>query len=291
MLAIMPLQAHVMSVSTGEATLIGKRLDYILRIPMYEIAHTQHPETALLANVKFAGGRMQNSKCLQQGNSYVCLADYLFDTAPEILDVTCTLYAVTVTNPVHMLRAKKGTRQDQAFFDYTFTNARLRFRPPSLLRTAAQQLSEGAFRSLAGVIQILFLISLILAARSKRELLALAVAFGVGLCCGAIVKWQPAPRFAECAAALSVAYLAIEVLFVPQGSARWLIAGILGVFQGLYLALVLGGTPGYTLVGAAAADVGSCLIAGYFAVGRLPKFAAYLPLLAGLGWFVIRLAG
>ncbi len=290
LVAVWPLQAHVMSVSTGDVTVTGMRVEYILRVPMYEVAQTQHPETALLDHVQFAGGRLEKGKCFQQGQSYVCAADYLFDAPVKDLDVTCTLYAVTVPNHVHMLRAKMGSREDQAFFDYTFTNSTLTFLPPSAIRKALREISEGTFRSLAGVIQLLFLASLILAARTRKELFALSTAFSGGLIFGALIKWQPAPRFAECAAALSIAYLAVEVLFVPQGGARWIVAGILGVFQGLYLALFLGGAPGYGLIGAASADLAICMVAGFFLAGRVPKYAAYFPLLAGLSWFVFRIA-
>ena len=41
------------------------------------------------------------------------------------------------------------------------------------------------------------------------------------------------------AAALSVAYLAIEVLLIPKAGQRWLVVGLLGAFHGLYFGLFL----------------------------------------------------
>ena len=35
--------------------------------------------------------------------------------------------------------------------------------------------------------------------------------------------WQPSPRFAEAAAALALAYLALEILAFPQSRGRWLL--------------------------------------------------------------------
>jgi hypothetical protein len=284
----LPLHAHVMSMSTGDATVTGNRVDYILRMPLYEVTHTAHPEKALLEHVQFAGGRIQHQQCFTDKEDYVCAADYLFDRPVEKLDITCTLYAVTVPNHVHVLHAEKSGRSDQAYFDYTFTNAVIRFDPPTAGGIAARQASEGAFRAVGGFIQVLFLLSLAMAARSKGELAALAAAFLAGLVAGALVDWRPAPRFAECAAALSVAYLAIEILLVPHGRMRWLVAGVLGIFQGLYLAMFRAGST-YFLIGAAAADAVVCLALGLLLMRRVPRFAAYVPLAAGLIWFFVRL--
>jgi hypothetical protein len=288
-LFVFPLSAHVMSMSTGDATVNGKRLDYILRIPYYEVEQLPHPETTLLQHIVFKGGRIQNQKCFRDGDSYICAADYLFDLPIDALDVSCTLYAVTVQNHVHVLRAVKNGKQDQAFFDYTFTNSTLRFAPPTKLGAAARRISEGAFRGVGGAIQLLFLFTLALAARSRRELAALIAAFIAGLAVGAAIPWRPDPRFAECAAALGISYLAVEILFVPQGGWRWAIAGVLGIFQGLYLALFVNGETMLFLSGAALAAALLCTIAGALMLGRVHRFAAAIPLAAGLFWFFTRM--
>ena len=44
--------------------------------------------------------------------------------------------------------------------------------------------------------------------------------------------WDPAPRFVEAATALTIAYMAVEILALPQAGKRWLIAGALG-FSGV----------------------------------------------------------
>ena len=70
--------------------------------------------------------------------------------------------------------------------------------------------------------------------------------------------WQPPVRFVEAAMALSIAYLAVEILFLPEAGGRWLIAGILGGFHGLSLYLVLAGSgfhPAYVLGGAALSEL------------------------------------
>lgn len=283
-LLALPVHAHVMSISTGEAIVNGNRLEYVLRMPAYEIVHMAHPETALLEQVHFEGGRLQHQQCFNDKEDYVCAADYLFDRPITKLDISCTLYRVTVPNHVHVLHAQLGDRKDQAFFDYTFTNSIIRFEPPGSAGIALRQLAEGGYRAVGGAIQILFLISLALAARTRRELAALTAAFLVGLVAGALMNWHPAPRFAECAAALSIAYLAVEILFLPQGHQRWLVALALGAFQGIYL-----GQTGYFLTGAAVAGALACGAFGLLIIGRVPRRAAYLPLAAGLVWFFARL--
>jgi hypothetical protein len=286
-----PAAAHMMSMSTGEATVTGNRVDYILRIPLYEVAHTAHPEKALLEHIQFAGGRIQHQQCFtdQTKEDYVCAADYLFDRPVDKLEIICTLYAVTVPNHVHVLHADKGGRRDQAFFDYTFTTAVIRFEPPTRSEIAGRQISEGAYRAVGGLIQILFLVTLALAARTRRELLAITGAFLLGLAGGALSGWSPSPRFAECAAALSVAYLAVEILFLPGGSSRWIVAAVLGVFQGLYLALFRGGS-NYFILGAVLADAFVAAAIGMLLIRRIPRFAAWAPLAAGLIWFFVRLS-
>ena len=51
-----PAFAHVVSMSTGDAALNGARLDYELRMPMYEVAHIQNAEPALFGAIHFYGG-------------------------------------------------------------------------------------------------------------------------------------------------------------------------------------------------------------------------------------------
>ena len=100
--------------------------------------------------------------------------------------------------------------------------------------------------------------------------------------------------------ALSIAYLAVEVLFLPQGGMRWLIAGILGGFFGLSLYLVLAASDfwaGYFLGGVALAQTA---LVGLFSLAlvlfrrrwpltRLVQVCEGLLLLTGMAWFFLRL--
>jgi hypothetical protein len=307
-----PACAHVVSMSSGDFTVEGLRAHYELRMPLYEIVHVQSPERALLEHIRFASGgrdaRLLASACQADParQLYVCTADYRFAAPVDRLDVDCTFAAITVPTHVHLLRADMGEKHDQALFDLSFTHAALRFRPPTAFETAAAESGAGLMRALGGPVQILFLAALALAARTRRELVALIAMFLAGQAASVLIvphiAWQPAPRFVEAAAALTIAYLALEILLLPQAGARWLVAGALGGFHGLYFYLFIATTgyrPGPVLAGAALAEIPAVVIlAVVFArIGRLSRALRLLPvsasalLLFGMAWFFARLRG
>jgi hypothetical protein len=303
MAAALPVAAHVMSMSSGDLKVDGARAHYELRMPLYEVAHVQNPERALLDHVRFAGARLVSSECHKDParDAYLCSADYEFGAPPDRVDVECTLAAITVPNHVHLLRAEMGGKRDEAVFDLGFTRATLRFRPPTAMETAVTQAGSGVVRALGGVVQVLFLAALVIAARSRRELLGITAAFLAGQCVSTLamphVAWQPAPRFVEAAAALAVAYLAVEILMLPEAGARWLVTFVLGLFHGMYFHLFLQ-TTGYSaalvLAGAALAEVAAIALIGLALarVGRMPRQVSAGVLLAfGMVWFCLRLRG
>jgi hypothetical protein len=307
-LVAVPAWAHVVSMSSGDLTISGTHARYELRMPLYEIGHVPDPETTLLRHVRFSGARLLTSACHADPahDAYLCTAEYAFATPPDRLDAECTLAAVTVPTHVHLLRAEMNGKQDQAMFDHTFTRATLRFRPPNASEIAIAEATGGFRRALGGPVQILFLAALALAARSRRELVRLTAMFLAGQAAAValtpLTMWQPTPRFVEAATALTVAYLAIEILLLPKAGARWLVAGILGVFHGINFALFLqvaGYRPGFVLAGAFAAEVS--LIAVFSAMlvrilrpvraARMVQVSAAALLVFGAGWFVLRVRG
>src|SRR5579863_8224453 len=176
-----PAAAHMVSMSTGDLKVDGNRAHFELRMPMYEVAHVREPEHTLLEHVRFEGGgawaKASNAACQQEQDTYLCTADYQFPATVETLQVQCTLASVTVPNHVHLLRAYRGDKTDQAVFDLSYTQAEIRFRPPTVFETAVRELSAGFMRAAGGLAPLLFLVSLALAARSRRELVALAASF------------------------------------------------------------------------------------------------------------------
>ena len=167
-----PLSAHVLSMSTGDVRLDGRRVVYELRMPLYEIAHVTTPQRALLDAIRFSSGgvpaRRVEGACRSEDvqGQYICSAVYEFPGAVERLDVECTFHAVTVPNHVHLLRAARGDKRDQAVFDFSFPKAEIRFEPPTTTELALQQSAAGMWRAVSGAAPVLFLASLVLAARS-----------------------------------------------------------------------------------------------------------------------------
>jgi hypothetical protein len=306
----LPAWAHVMSMSSGDLTVEGARGHYELRMPLYEVAHIKDPDRSIFENIHFSSGlreaRLVGKSCSTDtaGDSYLCTADYEFAAPPDWIDVTCTYHSITVPNHVHLLRAAMAGKLDQAVFDYSFSRAILRFRPPTPMEIAVTETGAGFIRAWGGIVQVLFLAALVLAGRSVKELLALAAMFLAGQIASVLLmpqlNWQPAPRFVEAAAALAVAYLAIEILLLPQAGARWLIALVLGAFHGLYFHLFIQSTnfhAGWVLTGAALAEAIAIAVL-WLVFFRISRFARALrpvqvsacALLAfGMVWFFLRL--
>ena len=308
--AACPLLAHVMSMSTGDVTVNGARAHYELRMPIYEIAHIKNPESSLFEHIRFStagqDARLTQKSCREDAaeGAYVCVGDYEFPIPVERLDVECAFHAITVPNHVHLLRAQKDGKSDQAILDFSISKAQIRFDPPTAFEMALTQTGAGFVRAAGGLIPILFLATLALAARSHRELAALTGMFLFGQVATAVImprtSWDPAPRFVEAATALTIAYMAVEILALPKAGKRWLIASALGAFHGLYFALFLRATgfrPAYVLTGAALCEVTliSLFAFCFSRIGRVTarfqpaRVAAGLLLGVGMFWFFLRL--
>jgi len=308
LLCALPMTAHMVSMSTGDLKVDGAHAHFELRMPMYEVAHVHEPQHTLLDHVRFESGGARanpsNAVCRQDQDTYLCTADYQFPAPVETVQVECTLASVTVPNHVHLLRAYRGDKTDQAVFDLSYTKAEIRFRPPTAFETAVRELSAGFMRAAGGLAPLLFLAALALAARSRRELIALAASFlaAEALACAIAPRTtlSLSPRFIEAAAALTIAYLAFEIVLLPHSGMRWLVVAVLGLFHGAYFAAFLNES-GYHFApffsGVAICEL--LLIALFsFLLERLARLsflrrivpvAASLLLAAGIAWFFLRL--
>ncbi len=230
--------AHVVSMSYGELRLTGRTGAFELRIPVYEIEHVANPETALLNEFHFAGATRTSSECRKDRDDYICHATYSFGRdVTNSIQVECTLYRATVPNHIHMLYAARGENGDQKVFDQNTTAAELRFHPPSLWESITRDGVAGAQRFLTSAGGLLFLAIVALAARTKREALTMGLAV-------LAAEWIVRPltpfipivmsrEFLEAVTALSAAYLAGEILFLPDSGARRFLAPALGLIHGL----------------------------------------------------------
>ncbi|MEX2300706.1 MAG: HupE/UreJ family protein [Bryobacterales bacterium] len=298
-----------MSMSSGELRVDGTQATYQLSMPLYEIVHLEQPEPTLLKSFRLYVAEKEtprkHGRCQADSDEglYRCEVSYEFPEPPDELTVECDFAAVTVPNHVHVLRAVRGDVTEQAVFDFSLSRATIRFTPPTWSELATSQLWAGVVRVLIGPFQVLFLIALVLAGRERRELVWLALSFAVAEALAAAVlagiSWAPPARFVEAAAALTVAYLAVEILVLPDAGYRWLIAAAMGVFHGFYFGNFLkqsGMDSLYVLGGVLLANA---LVVGAFAylLGRLREGAPWLRpvksgaavlLAIGLVWFVMR---
>jgi hypothetical protein len=287
------LYAHVVSMSTGEIRLDGPTAVYELRIPVYEASHAANPEKSLLDHIRFSDGHRTRSSCREEHGTYICRAEYEFPGLhSNALEVECTLFQVTVPNHVHLLTAVQGPNTDQLVFDRTFTEGEARFHPPSRAEVIAKESSSGAKKTFQNAAGLLFLIALALASRTRKEAFTLGAAFlaseWLARPIGARIPVALSARFFEAALALTVAYLAIEILLLPEGRLRWLVVAVLGLFHGLSMAAF----PAMYQAGGTAVQA---LAMAPLAAGALnlrkqwrPPIAAVV-MLAALAWFGFRL--
>lgn len=303
--ASLPAAGHVLSVSHGSLLQDGSDLRYELRMPLSEVpADDDRARILLGAFLVLDGdkpGERVDGNCNEDTGQglFLCAATYRFPEPPKAVAVRCDFPAVTVPQHVHVLRSGEGEMVRQTVFDITYTEAEIRFTPPTWGETAATQSAAGFRRALTSPELLLFLLALALAGRSRRELAACAGGFltaqALVAVVGGTIGLAPAVRFLEAAAALTVAYLAAEILFLPDASMRWLACGAMGTFHGLFFATLLGSaqiSPAYFLPGALAGEGLALAALGSVRLryigSRTEQLGAILLLVGGLGWFGLR---
>jgi len=306
------LSAHVLSMSSGELRVEGRRAELEIRLPVYEVSHLDNPTQALLdsfeIHVESAPAKRTGGECAEDAKlgAFVCKAQYELPAEPEEIEIDCRLPETTVANHVHILRVVSGDNAEQKVFDYATTRETVRLEPLTPLEEFFQTALAGAKRVIGGPAQLLFLLALAVAARSRGELLAMGGAFLVAQAAGAAglaqSGWEPPARFVESAGALTVAYLATETLLLPQAGARWLVAAGMGLFHGIYFgvflrqsqmsaAAVLSGASAAEAVLLAALGALALRLAKDFGETLFRRVTAGLLLAVGIGWFAVRLWG
>lgn len=297
-----------MSMSNGELHVVGSRATYEISMPLYEITHLKEPESTLLESIRLTSQsrepRRLNESCVVDSASewYQCHSVFEFTAPIEQLEVECSFAAVTVPNHVHLLRATKGDVTKQVVFDFNFTSTTVRFTPPTNVEVALADLVTGAGRVAGGPAQLLFLIALVLAARNRRELFYMSSAFVtvevVSASTVAAKSWQLTPQFIEATGALTIAYLAVEIVFLPDARHRWLIAAGMGIFHGFYFGTFMQQleiSPTYLLTGVVATEGIILMVFGWSLTRfselvnsrRVVQVGGFLLGLVGVVWFIL----
>ena len=282
-------QAHVVSLSNGEVHVTGRTAEYTLHMPAYEIEQLPNPVESLLNQIRFGDGHRTEAHCQREGDDFACHATYSFDhKLPDTLEVECTFYRVTVPNHIHMLYAQQDENADQRVFDQNNAVIEMRFHPPSFWESLTRDGFAGARRFGTSVAAVLFVLLLAVTAKSWREALSLGSLF-------LLAEWLVRPlvpflpiglsaEFLEAVMALTAAYLAGEVLLLPEGRARWIVVPLLGLIHGLPFVAF----PALYLTGAEVAQTALLAILTT-AMLRVPqawrKPAAAVCLVGALAWF------
>jgi hypothetical protein len=309
-LAAVSLAAHSMSMSSGELSLDGDEAVLSVRVPDYEVQQLADPQQAVLGAfvLRVSGQELERraGSCAanEQDGSYDCTSRYAWPEDGAVVEVECDLPDAVAPNHVHVLRAVSPEGAEQQVFDYASRRQTFRFRPMGAAERIFSEAKAGAVRVLLGPAQILFLFALAVAARGREELVQMTAAFLTTLACTAVavsvLDWQPPPGFADAAGALTIAYLAVETLTLPEAGGRWLVAGGMGTFHGLYFGVFLqqaSMSPAAVLFGASlmAALILALLhaltgkLSHDFGESLFRKTCAGALCLIGVGWFVARL--
>ena len=304
----LPAQAHVLSMSQGELSVDGASVRYELRMPLLEAPQGGDRQSLLMGAFRVfadgAEGAPTDTSCREDAGQglYVCESTFRFEAPPSKVDVRCDFPSVTVPQHVHILRSGEGELARQTVFDITVREAEIRFVPPTRMEVVRTQVAAGGRRAITSPELLLFLLALALAGRSLREFLACGGSFLLAQLLlslgGRLIGWDLPMGFLEASAALSVAYLASEVLFLPEARKRWLVCGAMGCIHGLFLGAYLGASgmnPALFLPGALGTE--AVLAAGIgwmrlkLASKRSEQLVGILLLVTGLGWFGLRILG
>ena len=302
---VLPLCAHMVSMSSGTLRVEGAQLIYEARIPLYEIPNIPQFEKLLFDEVHFRSrsgeAKLTKSACTadKAEGFYRCEASFTLAQPEEELEAYVGWHRVIAKNHTHVLSAMRGDVTAHAVLQASSPSAKLRFRP----LTQTEQLTEGARAGvqwfLTTPVMFLLLVSMIAASRSLPEFKLLAVCFVAGQALpllAASVTPMLNPRFLELASALAVAYLAVEILFLPQAGTRWIVVAVVGLFPGLALAAIVRQTElsgAGVWLGAQSIEAAVAAVCGYawlrYGAGRgLDRTIGVLLLILGAGWFAYR---
>ena len=302
--AALPLGAHMVSMSSGTLKIEGTRLVYQARIPLFEIPNMAGFDKLLFSEIRFSSkhgpARMVSSGCVPDPGEgfYRCDAVYELAQPEEEIEAAIGWHKAIAQNHVHVLSAMRGELMARAVFQASTPEAALRFRPLTLVEKIAESGAASVQWFLATPVMWLLCLGLVVVSRNRPELLLVAAAFFIGqLLPMAVIGLAGRfnPRFLELGAALAVAYLAVEVLFLPEARNRWLVAGCVGFFPGLALGSLVQQTdldPIGVWVGAIFVELFLVALGGAvwlrWGLGRVERPGAWGLLGASIAWFGYR---
>ncbi|NIK66998.1 MULTISPECIES: HupE/UreJ family protein [unclassified Paenibacillus] len=152
---------------------------------------------------------------------------------------------------------------------------------PNWLMSMWEYLRIGVEHILSGIDHLLFIAALVIAKQRKRDYVKVLTAFTVGhsltIALSALDIVNLPPAFVEPAIALSIAYVAVENIWLKKVKRRWIIAMGFGLIHGFGFAEVLrGAMSDRFLLTLFSFNVG-------VEIGQLAVLAVLLPLLIWIG--------
>ncbi len=302
-LLALPLHAHMVSMSSSTLHVEGASLKYEARIPLYEIPIIANFGKSLFDEVHFRAksgeARAIKTSCTadKAEGFYRCDGTYLLAQPEEEVEAYVGWHRVISQNHVHVLSAMRGENTAHAVLQASTPSAPLRFRPLTASEQVAEAAAAGVQWLLTTPVMLLLLVAIVVASRTAKEFAVLAGCFFLGQLLPLLnltIAGKFNPKFLELASALAVAYLAVEILFLPKAGTRWLLVAIVGLFPGLALGTIVQKTE----LSAAGVWLGAMLIeAALVALGgfvwlrtsqKWERPVAWLLLLLGAAWFAFR---
>lgn len=152
---------------------------------------------------------------------------------------------------------------------------------PNWLMSMWEYLRIGVEHILSGIDHLLFIAALVIAKQRKRDYVKVLTAFTIGhsltIALSALEVVNLPPAFVEPVIALSIAYVAVENIWLKKVKRRWIIAMGFGLIHGFGFAVVLrGAMSDRFLLTLFSFNVG-------VEIGQLAVLAVLLPLLIWIG--------
>ncbi len=302
-LLALPLHAHMVSMSSGTLRVEGASLIYEARIPLYEIPNIANFDKSLFDEVHFRAksgeARAIKTSCAadKAEGFYRCDGTYLLARPEEEVEAYVGWHRVISQNHVHVLSAIRGENTAHAVLQASTPSAPLRFRPLTAAEQVAEAVAAGVQWLLTTPVMLLLLVSIVVASRTAKEFAVLAASFFLGQLVPLLnltIAGKFNPKFLELASALAVAYLAVEILFLPKSGTRWLVVSIVGLFPGLALAAMVQQTELSAMgvwFGTMLTETALAALVGFMWLRTSHKWErpmGWLLLLLGAAWFAFR---